>query len=296
VTVHIHTIDDLLTASPKEIEEAKQSLQIRKRITETMTRWGKEEGYTLEEYKKAVIDAEKLRLCPHCHGTGKVRGKRPRTVGCIHPSSAAECRLRLYYDVTGEFPTSQEIKPALQITFQIGHVLHDFLQRALADSVEFYNREYQRSESFDPEARVNMGLVQGNTDGDICFETADAILEIKTDGPSSFPKRRGPDPKHEIQAGGLYATGLNKPFIVYLYVEKVWPHSIKEYVKPYDARIFRKWWKGKGAHVERALATGTPPIADAKPSECTNCPYGAVCTQNTSRRGGNAFTRSGRKR
>lgn len=264
---------------------------MKKRVLDQLTKWGNQKGFTLDEYEQAVLDAKEWRDCPACEGTGEVQGQKPRTVGVIHPSSAYSCRLRLYYDVTGEIAPQDEIKPALQFTFAIGHTIHDLVQKALAESVREGNIFYDRTERFIPEARADMGLVSGSTDGDISFELADAILEIKTDGPSSFSKRSSPNTEHRLQAGGLYATALDKPFIVYLYIEKVWPHSIKEYVEVYDPKIFRKWWRNKGRHVKQALSEGVPPKADAKSSECRRCPYAFACPQVIGDKGARAFHR-----
>jgi hypothetical protein len=275
-------IDDLDGLSQDEIVAAGKRLRVKERITNQLQAQGQQRGMTRAEYLDVVMKrAEHSIVCPTCNGEGEIFLPPPREVGCIHPSSASSCRLRLYLDVTGELAPEEFIKPELQITFQIGHVLHDFLQKALAASLQEDGDDY-----FSPEAKVDMGLVRGNTDGDMELDGVGGILEIKTDGPSSFPKRSSPDPKHRIQAGGLYATGLSRPFTVYLYVEKVWPHNIKEYVEPYDARVFKKWWKTKGLHVEEALQKGIHPKADATAAECAQCPYGYQdgCPQNIAKR------------
>lgn len=285
----IRSIDDLDVATPAEIKKAMDSLQLKKRVLDRLHVRSNAPGLTLEEYNREVEEAEKLRECGTCGGTGKVRGPMPRTVGCIHPSSATACRLALYYDVTGEIRPQKNLRAPLHFTFAIGHAIHDLVQGVLAESIAEHNKNYHDSLKFEPEARVDMGLVQGNTDGSLSLEIADAVLEIKSDGPSTFGKRKGPNPEHRVQAEGLYATGLDKPFVVYLYVQKEWPHSIKEYVRAYDPRIFSRWWRNKGRHVQEALEKGEPPLADAKASECRGCQYAYACPQKITDKGSRAF-------
>lgn len=286
-------IDDLDGLSKSEVKKAASRLRIKERLIRQMERQGRQIGLTRQEYLAAVMErAEHAVTCPMCGGAGKLHLDPPREVGCIHPSSAEACRLRLWHDVKGILAPQEFIKPELQITFKIGHVLHDFVQAALRASMRDDDGKLIRPEDyFDPEARVDMGLVRGNTDGDMEFDDTGGILEIKTDGPSSYPSRRGPEAKHRTQAGGLYATGLARPFTVYLYMEKVWPHSMKEYVEVYDPRVFRRWWKAKGIHVQRALDEDQVPLADAREAECRQCPYGyeGGCDQNISKRKKRSF-------
>lgn len=288
----IHSIDDLSHATRDEIKKAGASLQLKKRVLDQLTLQGDEPGLTLTQYEERAREAAKPRTCPVCHGVGKLPGQPPRRVGVIHPSSAHSCRYRLYLDVTGEFVPERRIAPGLQFTFDIGHAIHATVQNTLIASVRRNNAQMGINELFDPEAEVDMGLVRGNTDGDGSFLHADFILEIKTDGPSSFGPRSKPSAEHITQAMGLYATGLDKPFVVYLYISKIYPHPIKEYVLPYDKKVFQSWWRKKGRHVEQALASGKEPLADGTAGECRNCPYRSVCTQSLADKAKKTFRRT----
>ncbi len=278
----IHSIDDLKHASDREIQEAMGALNLRGRVTAGLQRRSKEVGLTRAQYIAEVekINAEELD-CAHCRGTGKLKRRVPRTVGVIHPSSADKCVLRLYYDVVGEFAPQSTFKPPLMFTFKIGHAMHDLVQEILAEDL---------GTAFEPEKRIEIGtLVAGNTDGLVTIPEARAVLEIKSMG-SEYGGLKEPKGDHRVQAGGLYATALDAPFTVYLYISKDWPHDIKEYVEVYDPGVFRRWSRTKGERVQSALDSGEVPVADASPAECGDCPYNKDCPQRLDKKNGKAFT------
>lgn len=275
----ILSIDDLDDLTDRELKSVISGLQVRAQLVKQLKAQGSRTGLTLEEYNEQVAGREPMD-CPKCAGEGVLLPPKPREVGVIHPSSSYKCVLRLYYDVTGEIAPKEYIKPELQLTFLIGHAVHDYIQAALTRIF---------GEDFEAEVPIDMaGLVRGHCDGVIYVtlktgRVVKVILEIKTAGPSTYDKLTKPLEEHRIQANALYATALDGPFVVYLYVSKTWPHPIKEYVEVYDPSLFRIWWKKKGEKVEKALenreagAKFPEPVADAKPSECGDCPYEHSC-------------------
>jgi CRISPR/Cas system-associated exonuclease Cas4 (RecB family) len=178
----------------------------------------------------------------------------------------------LFYDVTGEHPPKHVIPHELQITFAMGHAIHDKIQRAL--HFAFKGR-------FADEVKVDLyeAFVAGSSaDGVLDLGHTRVLVEVKSIG-KEFDKLQAPKTAHLVQAAGIYATALDTPFISYLYVSKAWPHSIKEFVIPYDPMVYKKWWRSKGSKVEDALESGEPPIADSDKYECTSCPYNYFCPQ-----------------
>jgi hypothetical protein len=277
-----HSIDDLKGASERAIKEAGESLKLRERVLAGLKRRATAVGLTREKYlaELAAIEAEQA-PCSHCSGTGVLKRKKPRTIGVIHPSSSDKCVLRLYYDVTGEYAPRSLFKPPLMITFAIGHAVHDIVQEILREDF---------GSAFEDEKRIELGtLVAGNTDGLLTLPKVRAVLEIKTVGSSDFPGLKEPKGDHRIQAGGLYATALDVPFTVYLYISKDWPYDIKEYVEVYDPSVFSRWARTKGSRVNEALESGVLPIADASPAECSECHYLTDCPQRLDKKGGKAF-------
>lgn len=275
--VAINSIDDLKDASPGEIAKAKSGLQLKNRVLERSAAMGKKVGMTRAEYIKHVEGLVE-QDCPHCRGTGRFKPLKPREIGVVHPSAAHTCVLRNYYDVTGEYPAEEQIKWELQITFAIGHAIHGLTQAALKADL---------GDNFEDEAKVDIGgLIRGNTDGDVWVpNVAHAILEIKTMG-SEFDGLSSPKEEHLLQADGMYATGLDAPFVVFLYISKAWPYPIKEFVVEHDPKIFERWMKKKGDKIVAGLEARKPPIADAQPSECGGCPYGKVCPQRLEKKAG----------
>lgn len=281
----LHSTDDIKNASDRELKEVTESLDLRARVLAGLKRRASEVGLTKAEYLARIeADAAEERDCHHCRGTGKHRRKPPRSVGVIHPSSADSCVLRLYYDVTGEYAPKPQFKPPLVFTFAIGHAMHDLTQAILSEDF---------GDAFEPEKRIEIGtLIAGNTDGLLTLPSVRVVVEIKSMG-SEFEGLKEPKPDHRIQATGLYATALDAPVIVYLYISKQWPHDIKEYVEVYDPSVFRRWVRTKGERVQEALDNDEPPIADATPAECAECPYGYVCPQRIKKSAGKAFTVQG---
>lgn len=275
----ILSIDDLEDASASDIEEARKALSVKPRLYARLKEMGRKVGLTRAEYIRIMSDVTE-QDCTHCRGTGKVAREKPREIGVIHPSSAHKCRLRLYYDVTGEFAPVEAIKYELQVTFAIGHAIHAVVQKAL---------DLELGKNFSAEAKCDLnGLVRGNTDGDMWLPEAHGVLEIKTMG-SEFAGLSKPKDDHFIQAMGMYATALDAPFVTYLYISKEWPYDMKEFVEVYDPKIFDRWSRYKGAFVQKALEDGSPPIADAEPAECAECPYAYKCPQKLEKKGGKAF-------
>lgn len=273
----IETISDLEDYSDAEIEQARQSINFKGLAYRALKEEGSQPGLTLDEWRKKK-DGRKPKPCPTCEGKGTLI-ERMRTVGTIHASSAEKCVAALYFDVTGEIAPDVYLKPELLITFQIGHAIHAYIQGLLYKVVDedegplFY---------FEDEVTVDLPealICGGSADGDSDWPKARCLLEIKTMGPSEFPKLRKPKKEHITQAMGLYAKGLDAPFVSFLYISKMWPHEMKEYVMVYDEAVFQKWYAEKGIKVEEALEKGRPPLAKASAYECKQCGYRNGCSQ-----------------
>lgn len=282
MTKPILSIDDLKTASNTDLRAAVSALRIKERVLDRISAMGRKESMTRAEYI-AHVEAREEHDCPTCQGKGKVLPAKPREIGVVHPSQAHKCLLRNYYDVTGEMPAKEEIEWKFQATFAIGHAIHGLIQSAL----ELEAADANTGMEFAPEAQVDMGLIRGNTDGDIWLPTVHAVLEIKTMG-SEYAGLSAPKAEHQLQANGLYATGLDAPYVVFLYVSKEFPYPIKEFVVEHDPTLFSRWMRNKGEKIQRAIEKGEPPIADAAPSECKRCPYGypGGCEQKLEKKNG----------
>lgn len=276
---------------------------------------GKQVGHNQASYDRFMRERQ-AQECKTCEGTGIVLPKA-RSVGTIHPSSANMCVLRLYNDVMGIKRPRQELSPGLRVTFDFGHVVHARVQAALLAAANWDTEaEIERLglESWDPwvadaraigdqlarleftfedEVRVDLpeALVDnGHADGrftmtlDVLGERVRVrgILEIKTSGETDFPKVTKPKDDHQIQANGLYANALDCPFIVYIYIAKIFDFKkvfTREFVVPFSPEIYEDWCRRKLDPVEKAITSGKPPTADANSYECGSCGYGRDCPQ-----------------
>ena len=266
----IETIKDLEGLSPEEIEDIRSSIKLKDYYYKGAREMGRQTGLTLDEYE-AWKEAEPTEECRTCDGTGLWK-KPERSVGTIHASSAHTCRRRLYYDVIADKAPKNEFRPELLITFAIGHAIHDVVQKALHVALPG---------KFEDEVRVDnveAFILNSRTDGVVDLPQARVLLEIKSIG-SEYDKLTAPKADHINQAVGIYAHSLEVPFISFLYVSKAWPYPVKEFVVPYDKKVYRKWWRKKGKYVDDAIEAGVPPIADADKSTCQQCPYNYFCEQ-----------------
>jgi CRISPR/Cas system-associated exonuclease Cas4 (RecB family) len=270
----IHSIDDLWTHTPEEIEETRKSINLREAAIAQMSQSGRRKGLTLDEYRDALDlqDTIEHPKCGACHGHGRLR-PHIRRVGSIHPSAAHRCVTRLYYDVLATDAAEEYIPWNLAITFEIGHTVHKIVQTALHG---FYG------DDFIDEAPVNLPealVLGGAADGLVDTKTWRALLEIKTISASQFKDLRSPKKEHVLQAS-IYARALDSPFISFLYVSKEGPdHPIREFVITYDDAVYQDWLRTKVEKVKVGLEAGRPPIADANKYECDQCGFKEICPQ-----------------
>lgn len=269
----IKTIADLNTADPEVIQQIKNTIDLKDKFYTQAEKDCTRKGLTADQYEKLQDAGFKKTSCKACDGTG-VFTQYPRSVGTIHASSAHYCRTRLYYDVVAEEAPIDSFPVGTMITFQIGHAIHEFVQKTLLRALP--DTEFEEEVKIDlPEA-----LVFGSS-ADGLWDTEDfrAVLEIKSIG-SEFETLSKPKKAHMTQAMGIYATALDAPFVIFLYVSKKWPHPMKQFVEVYDPKVYNNWKRMKLKFVEEGLITGTPPISDAPASECGDCRYATVCAQN----------------
>jgi hypothetical protein len=268
----IATIADFLAATPAEIREAQASINLRGVLKSQLALQGKEERMTSEEWEH-YMETRTPETCRCCNGKGTVLPPS-RMVGVVHASYSESCVRSLYYDVTADKRTQSFISPELQFTFAIGHAIHDLVQKSLHRAL---------GENFQSEVKVDLPkayILGSSTDGVVTLPLCRVVLEIKTMSEDEWGKLRKPLDKHITQAAGMYAVGLDVPFTSFLYISKGWPHDVKEFVLPYDDRVFKRWWVRKGSKLEKALEAGAPPQADATAYECKSCGHEWRCEQS----------------
>lgn len=269
----IKTIADLRAASATEIQDILAKIDLRGTVLRQIRRDAKRVTPSLAEYN--VLKAQvRSQHCPTCAGTGEVTPKL-RSVGGIHPSGAHKCRTRQYFDVVADVSTTEELDPDLFITFEIGHAVHAIVQKVLHRAL---------GPKFHDEVLVQLdeALVDGGSaDGEWNEDDWRMVIELKTMG-AQFLKLGSPKPEHKLQAT-IYAKARDAPFIGFLYIHKE-NSEMKQFILPYDDRIYQDWLVEKVRPIEKGLETGVPPVADATSYECAQCPYGGSCEQKVGKK------------
>lgn len=272
--MNIHTIADLQHATPADVDDVLRSIDLKGLVYRQLTRDGKRKSLTGAAYKEVIANARPYE-CKACDGQGEIK-PHFRSIGTVHPSAAHRCRLRLYYDVLAEFEGEEEISPELQFIFDIGHALHATVQKALHRALK---------SNFEDEVTVDLAesfIENGHADGRIRMPDHTYVIEIKTISADGYSKLTKPKEEHILQAS-IYCRALDAPFMCFLYIDKG-TGSMKQYPLVYDERVYQNWRRDKIEPLEKALETGTEPIADAGKYECGQCGYKNDCAQ---RIGGN---------
>jgi len=264
----IRTIADLDRYSDSVVKQVAKTIDLKKIAMQQLEKDGHSEGLLAEEwddYMESIVPI----TCPTCKGEGTVI-PGVRALGVVHASSAHKCTRKLYHDVMGDIRPKGYIPPKLRIIFEIGHAIHDLVQKALKRAL---------GDDFEPEVTVDhldALILGGHADGVARLEFCTVVLEIKTISADGYKKLTKPKDEHILQAAALYARGLDIPFVCFIYIDKA-SGNMKQYIHVYNEDDFRRWWAQKGRKVEQAVIDGVPPVADANKWECKDCPYEHGC-------------------
>lgn len=279
--MNIHTIADLEHATPADVDNVLNRIDLKGLVYRQLTRDGRRRSMTRDVFDAVVANA-RPHECKACDGQGEIQ-PHFRSIGTVHPSSAHRCRLKLYYDVIAEMEGEEEISPELQFIFDIGHALHATIQKALHRALP---------DNFVDEVTVNLpeSLIEnGHADGVVEQPDHTYVIEIKTIGADGYDKLFKPKEEHILQAS-IYCRALNVPFMCFLYVNKG-TGSMKQYPMVYDERVYQNWRRDKIEPLEKALETGIEPVADAGKYECGQCAYKNGCEQRLGGGTRNPFSR-----
>jgi len=159
---------------------------------------------------------------------------------CIHPSELKDaCPRKIYYDLTHSpvtNPSAREIPPKLKLIFDVGHLLHAYMQQKLFKSGVLKAAEVD----VDDEDL----MIGGKADGIIKFEGSDDeyVLEIKTINDYGYRQLKGaPTERHQNQSsiygGVLRRNGRPIKGIIFIYINKN-TQEIKEYLIPINEKEF----------------------------------------------------------
>lgn len=232
--------------------------------------------------------------CNKCDGTGQVH-KSPRHPG-IHPSQVVgQCLLKVYWQLLG-IEEESKFNARTLLIFDIGHAVHHMFQT--------YGQQGAWGEYYVPEIKMTDGshplstelFIEGHADADNVMVIDDIpnapifevgiVHEYKTINTANFGKLTRPKPEHKQQAT-IYSAVLNRPVVVYLYLNKD-DSSMSDFPVEFDHAL----WETIRAKIMVIIShydAGTEP--EASPAfGCGECGFFNRCAA------GQAFKKSGPRR
>lgn len=204
--------------------------------------------------------------------------------GVFHPSAVGSCKRKQVYEYVGTTGT-KSITYQDQETFDVGHLVHAFVQERLANlnvvlGPQNIQYSFRDEVPFDPATdRLFTDLcIGGTTDGILELWTPEwrqrGIVEVKSIKGKNFDKLRGPKIDHVRQAH-IYAYRFDCPIMWIWYFDK--NEGLKKvYPVLFEKKIFNEAlgvFSGMLAHVD----AGTLPDREESFWECPRCSYKDIC-------------------
>jgi len=195
----------------------------------------------------------------------------------LHPSSFMEdCTRKLYYDLTNtEFsdnPQEEEISPNLQRIFDVGHIMHLYIQ--------FHLSRAGVLESAETNIRSDKYRILGKTDGVVVFyETEKLILEIKTANSMSYRKaKKEPFLKHKKQAS-VYAKYGDYDRVLFVYLNKDTQEMCEHiyYLETDIEEQIEDKTSDLQVHIDELNAEPKRSCSNHLTQNALACPYRSVC-------------------
>lgn len=218
--IQLHTIEQWLQLDKSIQPIILQHIRLKDRLYKYLKK--------THDDKKAHVPADGWMTCKRCEGAGKVK-LEPRLPG-IHPSQLPHpCMLKVYNEMIGK-PGQEKIEARSLLIFEVGHYVHDMFQTygkagawgPIYDSEVRLSKDYQElSEILMLEGHAdaeNVLLIDDIPNSPYDYEVG-IVHEYKTINLNGFEKLTRPKPEHKVQAM-VYAAALNRPIVVYLYMNK----------------------------------------------------------------------------
>jgi CRISPR/Cas system-associated exonuclease Cas4 (RecB family) len=216
--IRLHTINEWFQVDPAVRSIILQSIKLKDKLNR----------FLVANQQKPPLPPEGAWMkCNRCDGSGQVH-KSPRHPG-IHPSQVVgQCLLKVYWQLIGLEETSKFNAKTLLI-FDIGHAVHHMFQT--------YGQAGAWGSHYVPEIKITDGshalatelFIEGHADADTVMVIDDIpnapiyevgiVHEYKTINTANFGKLTRPKPEHKQQAI-IYSAVLNRPVVVYLYLNK----------------------------------------------------------------------------
>lgn len=205
--------------------------------------------------------------------------------GVFHPSAIGMCGRRNVYEVT-RAPRIKTIEPEDHEIFELGHAVHDIVQRRLENLSPYLDKKnitytFRKELGYDPKTDVlyQEYKIGGTTDGLLEILGEDwfqrGIIEVKSIKGKGFEELRGPKLDHLMQAH-LYSFRFEAPIIWVWYVNKD-DATRKIFTSVFSPSIFNKAVERYSELLDHALK-GTLPDREESWYMCPRCEYRHICT------------------
>lgn len=198
-----------------------------------------------------------------------------------HPSGdCKKCLRQLYFEKV--YNDKQEHSITTKRTFKVGHAIHSMVQAWIEDmsTLQGFPKTAYGAEVKVRNKELN---VSGSVDDIVrfpCDPELDVPLEIKTINSQQFGMLVSPKPEH-IDQVNMYLTLKDLEFGIILYIEKDYPHGMKEFIinRTDMSNVFDRW-----DQVTEAIVMGDPSGLPREFKEtsiqCKRCPASFRCREN----------------
>lgn len=271
--VQLHTNEQWLELDPSIRPIILQNIKLKDRLYR----------FLLQKNMKAKDPNAEARWAPcnDCEQRGWVLHK-PRYPG-IHPSQLPHpCLLRIYKEMVGEVG-QEKIEARTQMIFDLGHAVHRMFQNYGEAGAwgPIYKKEVEISADYQRLAEQLM--LEGHADADNILVIDDIpnspiyevglVHEYKSINTNGYEKLNAPKPEHKQQAL-IYSAALNRPIVVYLYLNKN-DSSLKDFPVAFNPELWARI-ENKARILNDHFDRGVAPEGTTG-YHCQQCAYAFEC-------------------
>lgn len=274
--IQLHSIDQWLALDPAIRVVVLKNIKLKDRLQ----RW----LYNLNDKSNDLTEPRWVR-CSKC-ASSQYPGwllQEPRYDG-IHPSQLPHpCLLKTYKDIIGA-ASQGKTEPRLRLIFDLGHAIHHMFQTYGLNGAwgPFYKHEVEISGKY--QALAEALMIEGHADADnllVIDDIPDApifevglVHEYKSINDANFKKLASPKPNHKQQAV-LYSAALNRPIVVYLYLNKN-DSNLSDFPVAFEPSLWANI-ESKALRIKGHYDRQEPPPAETG-YHCRDCAYAFDCT------------------
>jgi hypothetical protein len=208
----------------------------------------------------------------------KLQRFKRRTKG-IHPSSASKskpCLLKLYYECTFEIEPLGAYDQKMQLTWDVGTLLHDTYQLWFED---MYGEQFKK----EVKLKSDDGYIQSRTDGIFTFTHYRFVLEaksIKEGGNYGWDTIQAKPMEDHVRQAHFYMWLADVPFAIIFYMNKN-AGEFKEHAVMFNQNLWDEMMDGVIAPVvEAAYLGGDKALVPANPQwSCRWCLFAHKCPE-----------------